>query len=100
MKYKDLLVNNNLEKEKFKDSQVIIDEFDKFKEGILNKLNKKLTEEVDKIVRQSESIRKSADTILSSAEEIKTKVIADINKRIENYNITKLIRKINKIEED
>lgn len=100
MKYKDLLVNNNLEKEKFKDSQVIIDEFDKFKEGILNKLNKKLTEEVDKIVRQSESIKKSADTILSSAEEIKTKVIADINKRIENYNITKLIRKINKIEED
>lgn len=100
MKFKDLLVNNNLEKEKFKDSQVIIDEFDKFKEGILNKLNKKLTEEVDKIVRQSESIKKSADTILSSAEEIKTKVIADINKRIENYNITKLIRKINKIEED
>ena len=100
MKYKDLLVNNNLEKEKFKDSQVIIDEFDKFKEGILNKLNKKLTEEVDKIVRQSESIKKSADTILSSAEEIKTKVIADINKRIENYNITKLVKKINKIEED
>ena len=100
MKYKDLLVNSNLEKEKFKDSQVIIDEFDNFKEGILNKLNKKLIDEVEKIIKQSETIKKSADTISQSAEEIKTKVIADINKRIENYNITKLIKKINKIEEE
>jgi len=100
MKYKDLLLNNNLEKEKFKDSQIIIDEFEKFKEGIFTKLNKKLVEEVEKILKQSEAIKKSADTISTSAEEIKSKVIADINKRIENYNITKLVKKVNKIEEE
>lgn len=99
LKYKELLLKTIQEAEQFKDSQEILDEFEKMKSDILDKPIKKLEKELGDIANNANSIIKSAEKIVSSSEALTGSVLEMIKSRIENLNITKIIKKINKLED-
>lgn len=96
-KYQGLLLKENEEIIKFKDSQLIIDEFDKFKDDLIVKFAEKIQKDMEIIVKQSEIISQSAFKISETCEDMKNKLVKNCLNKIEKFDITKLIKKIEKI---
>ena len=96
-KYQGLLLKQNEEVIKFKDSQEIINEFDKFKEDLIGKFVEKIQKDMEIIVKQAEAISASSSKILDTCEDMKNKLVKNCLNKIEKLDITKLIKKIEKI---
>lgn len=96
-KFQGLLLKQNEDIIKFKDSQTIIDEFNQFKEDLIVKFVEKIHKDMEIIVKQSESISASAAKILDTCEDMKNKIVKNCLNKIEKFDITKLIKKIEKI---
>ncbi len=96
-KYQELILEKNEEREKFKSSEEIKEEFENFKENIITRCFGRIDKEVEKICKLSESIMDNADKVKESAAAIKDRILTDAIRKIEGYNITKLTKRINKI---
>lgn len=97
-KYKDLLLEKDEKEIVFKQSEDIMHEFEDFKEVIIKKFIDRITKEVDEINKQACNIRDSADKILSSTQKIVNNYLLDSKNKIENFNIGKIQKKINKLD--
>ena len=96
-KYQSLILKRNEEVIQFKESQNIIDEFEKFKEELIVKFVEKMHIDVEKIVKQAEAISASSDKILDTCEDMKNKLVKNCLNKIDKFDITKLVKKIEKI---
>lgn len=100
LKFKDLLLERNQNIENFKDSQEIIDEFEKFKSELVDKQLVRMEKEVGSIIDNANNIKNYSDKIVKSAETVTLNIIENIKKKIDNFNIQKIVKKINKIDGD
>lgn len=92
LKKNDLIV----EQINFKSSKEIIDDFNDFKDEILNKIFYKMNSKVENIIKCATNVKKNADSILEDANKILNDFLSRATKKIDNFKIEKKI--INKIE--
>ena len=91
LKNKDIV----LEELEFKDKQAILDEFNSFKESVLNKTIENINKNVLKIIEKAEKISKEANDILEFSNTILNTHINTFRNKFENFNIeNKVIKKI------
>lgn len=100
LKFKDVLLEHNREIEQFKESQEIIDEFEKFKETILDKPLISLAKEIESIVSEAQKIKTCSDKIMQSADKMTDNILKGMKKKIEDYNIRKITKKVDKFHEE
>lgn len=100
LKYKELLLRTIEEAEQFKDSQAIIDEFEKMKKEIFDKPLDKLEKQIKEIANNANIIIKSAEKIITSSEVLTSSVLETIKSKIENFNITKVVNKMKKMSKE
>ena len=81
----------------FKSSKEILDEFNNFKDEILNKIISKMNSKVENIISYAETIIKNANKILEDANNILDNFLKKATKKIDDFKIEKKI--INKIGE-
>jgi len=98
LKYKEILVESNKEALKFKEKQDILDEFEKLKEDILEKSIARLEKETGDIINNAENIIKLSNKIKDSADKITNSIIRTMKNKINNFNINKISKKIEKTE--
>ena len=96
-KFQGLLLKQNEEIIKFKDSQEIINQFEQFKEDLVVKFVDKIQKDMEIIIKQSESILSSTNKILDTCEDMKNKLVKNCLNKIEKLDITKLVKKIENI---
>ena len=85
----------------FKDQEKILQEFEEFKDAIINNSLKHITKNIEDIIKQAESINKASQKILESGNIIISKHLKTIANKFENYNIeNKIIKKIKNINDD
>ena len=75
-RFKELILDNMKEQEKFKDSLEIKQEFEKFKKDLMDKPLEKLEKELNAIIKTLENMKS----------------------KIENFKIDKLCKKIDKLD--
>ena len=97
LKFKELLLEENKREEQFRDQEEIKAEFELFKTKLLDKPIKNLEKEVESIKKNAGEIIKLSNKINASADEVISKAIEQIKKQIESFNISKLVKKIEKI---
>jgi len=96
-KYQELLIDEIKEQELFKDANLIKEEFEKFKNDLIDKPIAKLEKELTSIITNAEAIKKASDKIIDSANDLINKTLIQMKTKIENYKITKTISKIEKL---
>lgn len=96
-KYQNLLLKRNEEVIQFKESQIIIDEFEKFKNDLISKFIDKMNKDLDAVIKQAEAIQTSSIKIMEACEDMKNRLVKNCLNKIEKLDITKLIRKIEKL---
>lgn len=96
-KYQNLLLKRNEEVIQFKESQIIIDEFEKFKDDLISKFIDKMNKDLDAVIKQAEAIQTSSIKIMEACEDMKNRLVKNCLNKIEKLDITKLIRKIDKL---
>ena len=97
-KYQSILLEKEKEREVFKETDEILNLFDKLREEIVDKQLGKLNKEIEDIKKQCEAIKPAADKISASTSKVTDTIIRDIQKKIENFNITKITKKIEKLD--
>lgn len=98
-KYQRVLLEKEKEKALFKETDDIIKSFDEMRDAIIDKQLTRLNKEIDEIKKQCDSIKSAADKISTSTSKITDTIIKDIERKIENFNIVKITKKIDKLEE-
>lgn len=99
LKFKELLLERTKEIEKFKDTFTIKEEFEKFKNDLLDKPLAKLEKELNSIIKEANEIKASSDKIISFASTLISKTLVEMQNKINNFKIDRLVKKINKLEE-
>ena len=100
LKFKDVLLDHNREIEQFKESQEIIDEFEKFKETLLDKPLINLAKEIESITSEAQKIKACSDKIMQSADKMTDNILKGMKKKIEDYSIRKITKKVDKYHEE
>ncbi|MCD4827457.1 MAG: DUF2130 domain-containing protein [Acholeplasmataceae bacterium] len=98
-KYKDILIENNKQKEQFKDSEEILKEFEDMKNNILNNSLKGIDKEVNDILKSADKIHDMSKEIVDKAQNIIDKRLDLIRRKIEDFNIIKIDKKIKNINQ-
>lgn len=98
-KYQRVLLEKEKEKALFKETDDIIKSFDEMRDAIIDKQLTRLNKEIEEIKKQCDSIKNAADKISTSTGKITDTIIKDIERKIENFNIVKITKKIDKLEE-
>lgn len=98
-KYQSVLLEKKKEKELFKETDEILKSFDEMRNAILDKQIARLTKEIDEVKKQCGYITSAVEKINGSVNKITDSIIEDIKNKIENFNIVKITKKINKLEE-
>lgn len=97
LKYKDTLKEHNIQLEKFRDSQEIMDQFEEMKSSILDSTVKYINNHIDEIIKSANNIISEGNKILNSANVIKDTHITTLINKIANFKISSLVRKINNL---
>lgn len=98
-KYRDIITQKISESIKFKTSMEILDEFEKMKTTYFDKPLAQLTKQVEEILTSAEAINKQSSKIQSVASTILNTTISNILAKIDRFDIKKLTRKIDKLDE-
>ncbi len=94
LKQKDVV----LSQVQFKSSSEILDEWERFKNDLLENIIKHINTKVKDILKASETITKNANTIKENAEMILETYLKRMEKKINDYAIgTKIVKKINQL---
>lgn len=100
LKYKELVLEEIKTKESFKDAIIIKDEFEKFKNDLIDKTLDKLEKELEASTKQAQAIKDAADKIITINNNLIDKTIDNMKKKIEKFNINKLTKKIDKYNQE
>ncbi|KAB8121870.1 DUF2130 domain-containing protein ['Cynodon dactylon' phytoplasma] len=102
-KNKELIYHLKKEKQKFKKEEEIIKSFENMKDKFLNNYLIKIENNLKDIIKENKSIKNISENILTIYNKIekKAKIILEYHlqlliKKIENFQIEKIIKKINK----
>ena len=98
-KFKDVILEEIKEQEKFKDVNVIKAEFEKFKNDLLDKPLSKLEKELGNMINDANKIKEYSDKIIDSASNLINKTLKDIENKVNNFKIDRLTKKISNLEE-
>ena len=97
LKNSELMRTIHQEKIAFKESQDIIDEFEEFKNNILENSLKNIQSNVEKIKDEADKIEKSVDAIRKSIRLVNETHLQTLRRKIEDYQIVKTVKKITEI---
>ena len=97
LKYKDTLKEHNVQLEKFRDSQEIMDQFEEMKSSILDSTVKYINNHIDEIIKSANNIISEGNKILNSANVIKDTHINTLINKIANFKISSLVKKIDSL---
>lgn len=97
MKYKELLVQKELERIKFKDFEDILTEFETMKAEILTNSVKHINTQLETIIRQSDNIKSANEKILEAAELIINRHLKTVINKIEDFRINRVVNSIKEI---
>lgn len=98
-KFKEFILEEIKEQEKFKDVNVIKAEFEKFKSDLLDKPLFKLEKELGNMINDANKIKEYSDKIIDSASNLINKTLKDIENKVNNFKIDRLTKKISKLED-
>ncbi|MDD3121252.1 MAG: DUF2130 domain-containing protein [Bacilli bacterium] len=96
-KYHDVINEHNIQKEQFKETEEIVEEFEKMKNQILSHSIRLLEKHANSIIDNAQKIEGLSNNILESGRLIINTYLDQIKNKIENFNITKINKKIDKI---
>lgn len=99
-KYRDLLKASNEEGITFKESQMILDEFEAFKKTYLENPINALAKEVEQIKKEAQTIYEASHKIVAMSDNIISGRIEDIRVKIERFNINKVANRIKKLNKE
>ena len=99
LKYVDLMNRIHKEDIKFEQSQKIIDEFNELKRKYFEDPIKSLVNKVTDMKKQVTTIKNSANTLEVMCDDIINNTFIDSQKKIEKFNITKIVNKISKLDD-
>ncbi len=97
-KYQQLLLTKERERIIFKETEDILSEFEELKVNAFDKPLIKLEKEITEIAKQRQIITDAVDKIGLSVVKVTDNILMDIHKKIDNFNINKIIKKIDKID--
>ena len=100
MRFKDLVLQDAKEKLELKEVTDFQEEFDKLKNTYLDKPLQKLEKELTNIQAANSSIKDASLKIDNACTEITNKYIDEITKKLEKFDIKRLSRKLDKINEE
>lgn len=96
-KYKELLLVAEKEKLDLLETTELIEEFERLKMTYLEKPLQILQNEINKIVKSSETIKKAAYEVDMAVENIIQKYLKDIQNKLERFNIKKITKRLEKV---
>ncbi|WFQ92508.1 DUF2130 domain-containing protein [Mycoplasma feriruminatoris] len=91
LKYKDLKLNRLQQEIMFKEKQDILDEFEEFKNNLLDNALKHIDTKVNEINKSAETIKKEANKILEATELVINKHLNTVRNKINNFKIEKVL---------
>ena len=97
LKYQELLVSHNQEILQFQEVQEIQDAFEKMKNDILDKQLERLDKEIKLINANANQISSLSQKIIESSDKLATTILESIRKKIEDFNIKKITKAIEKV---
>ncbi|HPX84154.1 MAG TPA: DUF2130 domain-containing protein [Bacilli bacterium] len=97
VKYQELLLAHNQEVLQFQEIQEIQDAFEKMKSDILDKQLERLDKEIKAINTNANQIANLSQKIIESTDKLATTLLDNIKKKIENFNIKKITKAIDKV---
>lgn len=99
-KYQEIILKNKIDEIKFENSIKIIETFNTFKQDLLEKSITKIIKSVEDIKKQATNINKAADAILDTSNKIIDFHIETMKNKIDKFDIKKIVKSINKIEDN
>ncbi|UWD35213.1 DUF2130 domain-containing protein [Mycoplasma cottewii] len=94
LKYKDLKLNRLQQELSFKEKQDILDEFEEFKNNLLDNSLKHIQTKVNEINNSAESIKSEAKKITDSVKVIVNTHLETVKNKINGFKINKVVDKI------
>lgn len=95
LKYKEILLAEKAERIMFKDSEDILKEFEQMKIDILDLSLKYIENNVEDIIKESNTISKANEKLLKAANTILETHLLTVKNKINNFSINRINRKIN-----
>nr|VZR97437.1 hypothetical protein MF5295_00311 [Mycoplasma feriruminatoris] len=92
LKYKDLKLNRLQQEIMFKEKQDILDEFEEFKNNLLDNALKHIDTKVNEINKSAETIKKEANKILEATEVVINKHLNTVKNKINGFKIEKVLK--------
>jgi len=99
LKYKDILLEHNIQLEKFKDTDEILKEFEEMKSSILDTTIRYINTNIEDIIKSATNIITEGNKILDSAGKVKDTHLNTLINKISNLKLTKIIKNIENLEE-
>lgn len=98
VKYRDLILNRRMEETQFQESQTILDQFNDMKKNILDINLVKVEKQVTLLRSNTDQLRKIADSNEEAINKIYAEVMENIKRKIEQFNIQKITKKIDRLQ--
>ena len=99
-KYQDLILAKEKEEAKFEKTNEILAKFEKFKDDVINTLLERIIKSVADINKQAKEINKAADSILATCAKIVDTQIEAVKNKIEKFDIVKISKSIDKLNQE
>lgn len=99
-KYQDLILAKEKEEAKFEKTNEILAKFEKFKDDVINTLLERIIKSVADINKQAKEINKAADSILATCAKIVDTQIEAVKNKIEKFDIVKINKAIDKLNQE
>ena len=99
-KYQDLILAKEKEEAKFEKTNEILVKFEKFKDDVINTLLERIIKSVADINKQAKEINKAADSILATCAKIVDTQIEAVKNKIEKFDIVKISKSIDKLNQE
>lgn len=99
-KYQDLILAKEKEEAKFEKTNEILAKFEKFKDDVINTLLERIIKSVTDINKQAKEINKAADSILATCAKIVDTQIEAVKNKIEKFDIVKISKSIDKLNQE
>lgn len=97
LKYKDLIMNKEKEMLMFRDTELILSDFEEMKNNILNLTIRHTETHLNEIVKQVDNIQLANQKIKDAANMILNTYLIQIKNKIDNFKIKKIIKEIDNI---
>lgn len=97
LKYKDLKLNRLQQELSFKEKQDILDEFEEFKNNLLDNALTNIDNKAKEIYKSAENIKNEASKIIKNVDIIVDRHLNTVKNKINGFKINKVVEKIGEI---